>query len=57
MKRTIIALDYFDRFKCIGGDCPRTCCNGWKVIIDNDTYEKNWNVTMRSLILLKKALG
>ena len=25
---------YFDRFACLAGDCPDTCCGAWQVIID-----------------------
>ena len=28
--------DYFDRFSCIAGACPDTCCVGWQVIPDEE---------------------
>ncbi len=28
---------YFDKFSCIAGRCPDTCCIGWEVDIDPDT--------------------
>ncbi len=31
---------YFDKFRCIGGLCPDTCCIGWEVDIDAQTAEK-----------------
>ncbi len=31
---------YFDKFRCIGGLCPDTCCIGWEVDIDTQTAEK-----------------
>ena len=31
--------DYYDRFKCIAGACEDTCCAGWQVDVDDDTYE------------------
>ena len=31
---------YYEKFKCIGSDCPETCCQGWKVSIDKDTFNK-----------------
>ena len=31
---------YFDRFRCIGADCEDTCCAGWGVVVDQETYEK-----------------
>lgn len=29
--------DYFDAFHCLAGHCPRSCCIGWEVEIDDDT--------------------
>ena len=31
---------YYDEFKCIGSDCPETCCQGWKISIDEKTFNK-----------------
>ena len=31
--------EYFERFRCIGGACPDTCCAGWEVDIDPDSAE------------------
>ena len=28
--------DYFKDFKCIGSDCPSTCCEGWGIVIDDE---------------------
>ena len=25
---------YFDRFRCLAGDCPDSCCKGWQVQVD-----------------------
>jgi lysine-N-methylase len=30
----------YHAFRCIGADCEDTCCSGWLVNIDKDTYEK-----------------
>ena len=30
----------FDAFRCIGAACEDTCCGGWGVTIDRQTYEK-----------------
>lgn len=32
--------DYFKNFKCIASECEDTCCAGWEVVIDEDTYKK-----------------
>ncbi len=26
--------DYFDRFRCLAGDCPDSCCKDWQVQVD-----------------------
>lgn len=32
--------DYFREFKCVAGECPDSCCDGWKIKIDEKTAEK-----------------
>jgi lysine-N-methylase len=36
--QSISAPDYFPKFSCIGAACEDTCCSGWAVNIDRDTY-------------------
>lgn len=31
--------DYFKKFKCIASECEDTCCAGWEIVIDDDTYD------------------
>ena len=31
--------DYYDNFKCIGGDCTDSCCIGWELDIDDESFE------------------
>ena len=31
--------DYYDRFACIAGACPDTCCAHWQVVIDPESLE------------------
>ena len=33
------------QFKCIGSHCEDTCCIGWEVYIDHDTYRKYRRIT------------
>ena len=28
---------YYEKFRCIGGSCPDTCCAGWEVDVDEDS--------------------
>lgn len=32
--------DHYPLFKCTASKCPDTCCKGWDIIIDPDTYEQ-----------------
>jgi len=36
----ILKISNYDKFKCIADKCNFTCCAGWDVIIDTDTYNK-----------------
>ena len=29
--------DYFDRFRCLAGSCPDSCCQEWEVQVDEDS--------------------
>jgi lysine-N-methylase len=31
---------YFKQFKCIAADCEDTCCAGWEIVIDDESYKK-----------------
>lgn len=35
-----IAVDIYRDFECIAGACPNTCCAGWRIDIDAETYRK-----------------
>ena len=35
---------YYKDFKCIASKCTDTCCAGWQIVIDEDTYSKYKNV-------------
>ncbi|MFB0830087.1 lysine-N-methylase [Brevibacillus laterosporus] len=38
-KKTLVP-EYMLSFQCIGTECEDTCCAGWKVTVDQDTYKK-----------------
>ncbi len=31
-------IDFYDKFKCIASECPYTCCKGWGLLVDDETY-------------------
>ena len=35
----IVAPKYYKNFKCIAGDCPDSCCQGWEVDADDESLE------------------
>ena len=35
-----IKTDYYDTFTCIADKCSFTCCQEWKIAVDDDTYIK-----------------
>ena len=32
--------DYFEKFYCLAGACPHSCCIGWEVVLDDETVQK-----------------
>lgn len=49
----VLRPNYFEKFRCIGGDCEETCCAGWKIDIDRKTYKtymKCKDVKMRKIL-------
>lgn len=39
-KRPILMPQYMKKFHCIGAACEDSCCIGWKVSIDHETWKK-----------------
>ncbi len=38
MKTSVIS--FYEQFKCLGGDCPHSCCKGWQIPVDEATYNE-----------------
>lgn len=34
----MLAPRYVSQFQCVGGDCPDTCCQGWTITVDKETF-------------------
>lgn len=32
--------DFYDEFSCLAGACPKTCCAGWQIVIDEASLDK-----------------
>lgn len=39
-EKTIFKISGYNDFKCTANKCKFTCCEGWDINIDKDTYEK-----------------
>ena len=40
----LYAPSYYKDFKCIADKCPHSCCIGWEIDVDKDTFEKYKNL-------------
>lgn len=52
----------YEKFACIGGRCPLTCCKGWEITVDSETYGKWKNEftnadNVRHTVSKKKSYG
>lgn len=45
IRQDTLLPEYLKNFQCIGASCEDTCCAGWKVTIDEETFKKYKRVT------------
>ena len=58
MKQEILIPSYYNEFKCIGSACEDTCCAGWKVSVDKESFNKYRKITSGPLAeVLKKNIS
>lgn len=48
--------DYFDRFRCLAGECPDSCCKDWQVQVDEASARRYRALTGALGEELRKAL-
>lgn len=36
-----LKISNYDKFKCTADKCKFTCCEGWDISVDDNTYD-NW---------------
>ena len=46
---TFFSPNYMTSFKCIGKDCIDSCCSGWRIDIDEETYKNYINSSEKKL--------
>jgi len=47
---------YYDRFRCVAGDCPDSCCKEWDVQVDDESAEYYRSLSGPLGDLLRKVL-
>ncbi len=45
--------DDYDAFKCIAGSCPKSCCIGWQIVIDDDSLDNYAQIAKKQAIAMK----
>ncbi len=45
--------DDYDAFKCIAGACPKSCCIGWQIVIDDDSLDNYAQIARKHAITMK----
>ena len=36
----VYICDLYEKFHCLAGDCPTSCCKGWVLPVDDEAYER-----------------
>lgn len=51
----VIKPNFVERFKCIGGECLISCCQGWNIFIDKKTHHRYLNADHAEISAIAKA--
>lgn len=49
--------DYYRQFRCLMGDCRDSCCKGWEIDIDEETYDYYMTVKGRFGDRIREAMS
>ena len=44
-----LAPNYYKKFRCLGTECPDTCCQGWRIVLDKKTHDKYTNSSVKTI--------
>ena len=47
---------FYSAFSCAMGDCPNTCCKGWRIVFDEETYHRYLNEPGKNGRRLRSAI-
>ncbi len=45
METTVYISDLYEKFHCLADKCPNSCCKGWVLPVDDETYDRYKNLT------------
>lgn len=40
VNKTMVVPLYVTQFKCVGPECPDSCCAGWRITFDKETFQR-----------------
>lgn len=49
LKCTMLVPKYVTQFQCLGTECPDTCCAGWSINVDKETFQQYRRVVQPTL--------
>ena len=49
-------LAFYSKFNCLGKDCPYTCCQGWKIIYDEDSLNHIKQLPFKERLPIQRGL-
>jgi Fe-S-cluster containining protein len=49
-------ISFFKQFSCMMGSCPNTCCKGWRVVFDDETYGRYLREPGKNGRLLRRSI-
>ena len=54
----IVKPDFYDRFRCLAGACPDSCCHEWEVDVDDvaAAYASTYPMAMVLIVLAAKLV-
>lgn len=44
-----IKVNYYDQFKCIADKCSLSCCQEWRIAVDDETHQKWQGVQLQGV--------
>lgn len=56
MRSVLYEISFFKQFSCTIKDCPNTCCKGWRVIFDEETYQRYLTETGKNGFRLRSSI-